>query len=306
MSTPRAQPSLARFALLSIAAAVATILLKGLAYLFTGSVGLFSDAMESFVNLVGGLMAYMMLKVAEQPADENHAYGHTKAEYFSSGLEGLLILGAAISIAWTACLRLLSPMPLENIGIGLAISLTASGINLGTALLLLRAGKKHRSITLEANAKHLLTDAWTSIGVLAGILAVAATGWLRLDPLIALGVAANIVWAAYRILSKSVYGLMDAALPRRELEAVRGAIERHMNEEVHYHALRTRRSGARCFVSLHVLVPGDWSVQRGHSLCEEIEADIRLVVWPVTVFTHLEPAQDPASYDDMHLERVPR
>jgi cation diffusion facilitator family transporter len=306
MTSHTAQPSLARYALLSIAAAIATIILKGLAYLFTGSVGLFSDAMESFVNLVGGLMAYMMLKVAEQPADENHAYGHTKAEYFSSGLEGLLILGASVSIAWTASLRLLSPTPLENIGLGLAISVAASGINLGTALLLHRAGKKYRSITLEANANHLLTDVWTSAGVLVAILAVAATGWLRLDPLIAMAVAANIAWAAYRILRKSVYGLMDAALPRRELEAVRGAIEHHMNEDVHYHALRTRRSGARCFVSLHVLVPGDWSVQRGHTLCEEIEADIRLAVSPVTVFTHLEPAQDPASYDDIHLERPQR
>lgn len=295
--------SLTRFAWLSIGAAVATIALKALAYAFTGSVGLLSDAMESFVNLLGGAMALMMLKIAERPADENHAYGHTKAEYFSSGLEGILIFVAAGSIGWQAVLRLLSPMPLEQVGLGVALSTGASVINLLTALVMLRAGRKHHSITLEANGKHLMTDVWTSVGVIGGIIAVGATGWLRLDPLIALAVAANIVWTAVRILRKTAYGLMDAALPNHELEAVRKAIESHVNDHVHYHALRTRRSGARRFVSFHLLVPGDWTIQRGHALCEEIEADIRNSVPQVTVFTHLEPSQDPCSYDDMTLDR---
>lgn len=295
--------SLTRFAWLSIAAAVATITLKALAYWLTGSVGLLSDAMESFVNLLGGAVALWMLKIAERPADENHAYGHTKAEYFSSGLEGLLIFCAAASIAWAAVGRLFAPQPIEQIGIGLLLSTGASLINLGTAIVLLRAGRRHHSVTLEANAKHLLTDVWTSVGVIAGILAVSMTGWLRIDPVIALLVAANIVWTAWRIVNKSVYGLMDAALPPHELAAVKAAIEAHMQGDVQYHALRTRRSGARRFVSLHVLVPGDWTVQRGHTLCEEIEAEIRRSVPLITVFTHLESLHDPASYEDMVLDR---
>lgn len=303
MTAKEENRSLTRFAWLSIAAAVTTIALKALAYVFTGSVGLLSDAMESFVNLLGGMMALMMLKIAERPADENHAYGHTKAEYFSSGLEGILILLAAGSIAWEASSRLISPLPLEQVSLGVALSAGASVVNLVTAMIMLRAGRKHHSITLEANGRHLMTDVWTSVGVIGGIVAVGVTGWLRIDPIIALVVAANIVWAAVRILRKTAYGLMDAALPNHELDAVRTAIEGHMSEEMHYHALRTRRSGARRFVSFHLLVPGDWTIQQGHTFCEEIEADIRTRIPHVTVFTHLEPLQDPSSYDDMNLDR---
>lgn len=303
MNTPNETRSLTHYAWLSIAVALITIALKSLAYAYTGSVGLFSDAVESLVNLIGGIMALWMLKIAARPADDNHAYGHTKAEYFSSGLEGMLILLAAFSIAWAALLRLWSPMPIGQIGIGFTLSVAASAVNLGAALLLLRAGKRYHSVTLEANAHHLLTDVWTSAGVVLGILAVAGTGWQRIDPIIALLVAGNIAWAAWRVLRKSIGGLMDVALPRHEQHAVRAAIEPHLHDEVQYHALRTRRSGARRFVSLHVLVPGDWTVHRGHALCETIEEDIRASIPNASVFTHLESLNDPASYDDMVLDR---
>ena len=296
-------PPITRFAWLSIAAAVVTIGLKVAAYGLTGSVGLLSDAMESGVNLVGALMALGMLTVALRPADEDHSYGHSKAEYFSSGVEGALILVAAVGIAVTAAERLLSPRPLEQVGIGLGVSLVASLVNLSVAMVLLRASRRSRSVTLEANAHHLLTDVWTSAGVLAGVGLVAITGWLWLDPLVALVVAANIVWTGTTIVRKSVLGLMDTALPAEEIRALRGALEPHLKDGVQYHALRSRQSGARRFVSLHVLVPGDWTVHRGHGLLERIEADIRRVIPQVTVFTHLESLDDPSSWDDETLDR---
>ena len=298
-------PNLGRFAWLSIAAAIATIALKSVAYGLTGSVGLLSDAAESIVNLVGAVVALAMLTVAARPADEDHAYGHNKAEYFSSGVEGTLILVAAVSIAVAAVLRLLTPRPIEQVGLGLAVSVVASLVNLAVALILLRASKTYQSVTLEASAHHLLTDVWTSVGVFLGVAAVAMTGWLRLDPILALGVAANIVWTGTRIVRKSVFGLMDASLPPDELAAVRQALAGHLAEGVEYHALRTRVAGARRFVSLHVLVPGGWTVHRGHAMLEDIEARIREVVPNVTVFTHLESLDDPASWDDQHLDRPP-
>ncbi len=293
--------SLTRFAWLSIAAAVLTIGLKTGAYLITGSVGLLSDALESVVNLAGALMALAMLTIAARPADEDHAYGHSKAEYFSSGFEGTLILVAAVGIAITAVQRLLAPRVLEEIGLGLAVSILASGVNLATALILLHAARQHNSITLRASAYHLLTDVWTSVGVVVGVGGVAATGWLRLDPIVAIAVAANIVWSGAHIIRDSVRGLMDAALPPEEQAAVCRALEPHKQAGVQYHALRTRRSGALRFVSLHVLVPGSWTVQRGHHLLERIEADIRAALPNVTVFTHLESLGDPASWDDVAL-----
>jgi len=296
-------PNLTRYAWLSIAAALATILLKTAAYLLTGSVGLLSDAVESLVNLVGAVMALSMLTVASRPADEDHSYGHSKAEYFSSGVEGTLILIAALSIAVAAARRLLAPQPLEQVSVGLAVSVAASVINLVVAVVLLRAGKRHHSITLEANAQHLLTDVWTSAGVIVGVSAVAATGWLHLDPIVAMLVAANIVWTGTRIVRRSVLGLMDTALPVAELAAVKAALDSHLNDGIEYHALRTRQSGARRFVSLHVLVPGAWTVHRGHALLEDLEAKIRAVVPNVTVFTHLESLDDPASWDDQLLDR---
>ena len=300
---PETRKSLTRFAWLSIGAALLTIGLKTAAYLITGSVGLFSDAIESLVNLLGGIMALAMLTIAARPADEDHAYGHGKAEYFSSGLEGGLILVAAISIAVAAVLRLFTPKPLEELGIGIAISLAASVVNLVVALLLLRAGRKHNSITLEANAHHLLTDVWTSVGVIAGIGLVIATGWQWLDPVVALLVAANITRTAVGIMRRSVGGLMDAAISPKDLEAVRKIFLTYEANGVKFHALRTRQAGARRFISVHVLVPGDWTVHRGHELLEQIEADIRHAVADSTIFTHLESLDDPASWEDEALER---
>ncbi len=295
--------SLTRFAWLSVSAAVATIGLKAAAYLLTGSVGLLSDALESLVNLVGALMALAMLTIAARPEDENHAYGHGKAEYFSSGVEGTLILIAAGSIAVAAVQRIIHPRPLEQVGIGLAVSVVASLINLGVSLILLRAAKRYESITLEANARHLMTDVWTSAGVLIGVSAVALTGWLPLDPLIALLVAANIVWSGVRIVRDSVFGLMDAALPTEEQNAILLILQSYQQAEVDFHAFRTRQSGARRFISMHILVPGSWTVQQGHELAEKIEADIRNALRNTTVFTHVEPLDDPASWNDLALDR---
>jgi cation diffusion facilitator family transporter len=296
--------SLKRFAWLSIAAAVTTIALKTVAYLVTGSVGLLSDALESVVNLIGAVMALAMLTIAARPADEDHAHGHSKAEYFSSGVEGSLILVAALAIAAAAVERLLSPKPLDQIGLGLVVSTAASLVNLGVALVLLRKSKEAHSITLEANAHHLLTDVWTSAGVIVGVGAVAVTGWTRLDPIVALVVAANIVFTAVRIMRASVLGLMDTSLPPVEREAVKRVLHAHADGGVQFHALRTRQSGARRFVSVHVLVPGAWTVHDGHQLLERIEADLRAALPNMSVLTHLESLDDPTSWDDEELDRV--
>jgi cation diffusion facilitator family transporter len=296
--------SLTRFAWLSIAAAILTIALKAVAYLLTGSVGLLSDALESFVNLIGALMALAMLTIAARPADEDHAYGHSKAEYFSSGVEGTLILIAAVSISVAASQRLLAPKPLEQIGLGVGVSIVASLVNLFVARVLLRASKHYHSVTLEANAQHLMTDVWTSAGVLVGVGAVALTGWERLDPIVAFIVAGNIIWAGVRIVRKSVLGLMDTALPIEAQNMIQRVLEPYRQNGVQYHALRTRQSAARQFVSLHVIVPGKWTVQRGHQLLERIEADLRGVMPNVTVFTHLESLNDPASWNDATLDHA--
>jgi cation diffusion facilitator family transporter len=293
---------LTRYAWLAIAAALLTIGLKTAAYLITGSVGLLSDAVESLVNLVGGFLALAMLTVAARPADEDHAYGHSKAEYFSSGVEGGLILVAAAGITVAAVQRLLAPRPLEAVGLGLAISLLASFVNLGVALLLLRVGRRNNSITLEANAHHLLTDVWTSGGVLAGVGLVALTGWSWLDPVVAVMVAGNIVRTGVAIVRRSILGLMDTALSAQDLAAVRQVLGTYERDGIQFHALRSRQAGARKFVSTHVLVPGEWTVQHGHELLDRIEADIRRVLPDSAVFTHLESLDDPASWDDESLD----
>ena len=297
--------SLTRFAWLSIAAAIATMLLKTAAWRLTGSVGLLSDALESLVNLAGALMALAMLSVAARPPDEDHPHGHGKAEYFSAGVEGSLIVIAAVSIAVAAVDRLLHPRALQQVGLGLAVSVVASLVNLGVALVLLRAARVNRSVTLQANAHHLLTDVWTSAGVLVGVGAVALTGWPRLDPIVALAVAANIVWTGGRIVLESVGGLMDAALPEHEVAVLRRLLDAYASQGIEYHALRTRRAGSLRFVSVHVLVPPDWSVQRGHDVLEQIEGEIRRALPPVTILTHLEPLGDPLAMDDQHLHRAP-
>lgn len=295
--------SLARYAWLSIAAALITIALKALAYLVTGSVGMLSDVMESLVNLVAALIALVMLTIASRPADENHAYGHSKAEYFSSGVEGTLIVIAAVSIGVAAVHRLIVPRQLEQIGLGMGISIAASLVNLLVSLLLLRAGRQYRSITLEANAKHLLTDVWTSGGVVVAIGAVALTGWQWLDPVIALMVAANIVWSGGGIVYRSVAGLMDAALPAEDQDTLKKVLQPYLQNGIAFHAIRTRQSGIRRFVSLHVLVPGNWTVHEGHCMLEMIEASICQALPNVTVFTHLESLDDPASWKDTALDR---
>lgn len=295
--------SLSRFAWISIAAALFTMGLKYVAYLLTDSVGLLSDALESGVNLVGALMALAMLTIAARPADEDHAYGHSKAEYFSSGVEGTLILIAAISISVAGIGRLANPKPLEQIGLGLAVSVVAALVNLVVGLILLRAAKRYQSITLKANAYHLMTDVWTSAGVLVGVAVVGLTDLGSIDPIVALIVAGNISWSGVRIVRESVLGLMDTALPAHERNVICKALEFHKQAGVQYHALLTRQSGANRFVSLHVLVPGEWTIHRGHQMLERIEADIRFALPNVTVFTHLESIDDPLSWDDIEMEQ---
>jgi cation diffusion facilitator family transporter len=244
-----------------------------------------------------------MLTIAARPADEDHAFGHSKAEYFSSGVEGTLILLAAASIGAAAIPRLITPKPIEQIGLGMGISVAASLVNLAVATVLMRAGRQHHSITLEANARHLMTDVWTSVGVLVGVGAVALTGWQRLDPIVACLVAANIVWSGIGIMRKSVLGLMDTALPLEDQGLLQGVLEPYVRSGVQYYALRTRQSGAQQFISLHLLVPGRWTVQRGHRLSERVEADIRRVLPSATVLTHLESVGDTAAWDDASLDR---
>lgn len=296
-------PSLLRYAWLSIAAALATIFLKALAWWVTGSVGLLSDALESLVNLAGALMALWMLSLAAQPADDRHHFGHGKAEYFSSGFEGLLILIAAIAIAVAAIERLRHPQPLEQVGIGFAVSVLASLINLAVGRALIAVGRRHHSIALEADGHHLMTDVWTSAGVLAAVVLVVVTGWLWLDPLIALLVAANIVWTGMRLMQRSAAGLMDSALPPEQLQAVEAALAPFRARGVDFHALRTRQAGMRQFVSIHVLVPGAWTVQRGHDLAEDVEAAIRASLPRANVTTHIEPIEDARAHEDIGLDR---
>lgn len=290
---------LRRYAWLSIAAAVATIALKSMAFAITGSVGLLSDAMESIVNLVAAVVALVALAIAARPADQEHLYGHSKAEYISAAVEGAMILVAAGAILVSAAGRLLQPQLLEHVGPGLAVSVLAAALNGAVARVLLRAGRQHRSITLAADGQHLMTDVWTSAGVVMGVGAVAVTGWERLDPLIAIAVGANIVVAGWRLISRSVGGLMDRALPAADHETIDAVLDRYRTEEgVRFHALRSREAGSRRFVSVHVLVPGAWTVKAGHDLLERLEADLDAGLDGATVFTHMEPLEDPASYAD--------
>lgn len=296
--------NLGRFAWLSIGAAVATILLKASAYFLTGSVGLLSDALESVINLVAAIVALWMLKVASLPPDEEHSFGHHKAEYFSSIVEGGLIIIAALGIIFTAIQRLITPQPLEQVGIGLAVNLLATVINLVVALKILQAGKQAKSITLEANGKHLMTDVWTSVGVVAGVGLVYWTKILAFDSVVAILVAANILWSGAGLVKRSVYGLLDTAISAEELKAVNEILEKFVREKgIAHHALRTREAGTHKFVSVHILVPGQWTVQKGHELLEVIESQIAEAVTNVVVFTHLEPLEDEASWQDIELIR---
>ena len=297
--------SLLRFAWLAIAGSVVVIGLKVLAYALTGSVGLLSDALESIVNLVAAFAALLALKVASQPADENHPFGYDKAEYFSSGLEGGMILVAASAIIVTAGDRLLHQKALEALGAGLAISSIATLINLAIARVLLAAGHRYRSIALEADGRHLMTDVWTSVGVVVGVAAAGLSGWAWLDPTIALLVGVNIVWTGFRLMQRSARGLMDRALPNQDQDDIARILATSVDDPLKYHALRTRQAGSRRFVEFHLLVPGAWTVQHGHDVMEGIEARIRDQLPNTTVLIHLEPVEDPASWADVGLDRDP-
>ena len=289
---------------LSIAAAIMTIALKTEAYFLTGSVGLLSDAMESLINLVAALAAFWALSFAATPADEDHPFGHNKAEYFSSGLESILIVIAAIGIGVVAWGRLFSPQPLEQIGWGLILSLIATVINGFVAWVLLRAGRRLRSITLRADAHHLLTDVWTSAGVTAGILLVKLTGWLILDPIIALLVAASILVSGVRLLRETSAGLLDTALPQADRDRITSIFSVYERDGIRFHALRTRVAGSRGFVSFHLLVPGEWTIQRGHDLCEQVEQEIVHALPGTNVIAQMEPLEDPKSWADLELDRT--
>jgi cation diffusion facilitator family transporter len=295
---------LTRFAWLSIGAALATITLKVAAYLLTGSVGLLSDAIESLVNLAGAVIALIMLTIAARPADESHVYGHSKAEYFASLAEGLLILAAAIWIIVTAVERLLHPQGLQDLGIGLVVSAAASLINFTVARILMKQGKKQNSISLEADAHHLMTDVWTSVGVISGVAIAGLTGWIVIDPLLAIAVALNILWTGFQLIRRSVAGLMDAALPEQEQQQIEGVMKIYRERGVKFHALLTRQAAARRFISVHMLVPGEWTVHDAHHVAEDFEADVRAALGGVvTVFTHLEPVEDEISMEDIYLDR---
>jgi cation diffusion facilitator family transporter len=292
-----------RFAWLSIFAAVVTIGLKLAAFLLTGSVGLLSDALESVVNLVAAIIALIALNIAARPPDDDHAFGHDKVEYFSSGVEGTLILLAAASIAYASIERFLSPQPLDDIGVGLVISAVASLVNGGVAIVLMRAGREYQSITLEADAKHLLTDVYTSIGIIAALIVVNATGWTWLDPTIGIVVALNILRSGALLVRRSALGLMDTAIPPVDINQIESIFDRYRHRGLDFHALRTRDAGARQFISFHVLVPAGWTVQRGHNLLEKLEADVRAALPRSHITTHLEPLGDPAAMADIELDR---
>ena len=277
--------------------------MKSVAYWLTGSVGLLSDALESIVNLVAAAFTMAMLVVAARPPDEDHRYGHEKVEYFSSALEGVLILVAAVSIAAAAVTRLMNPQPLERIGIGLVVTLAASVVNLVVARVLLRAGRRANSIALEADGQHLMTDVWTSVAVVIGVALVEPSGWVLLDPVVALAAAAHIASTAVRLIRRSALGLMDTSLDVAQQQVIEEALQPFRNQGVQFHAVRTRQSGGRNFVSFHVLVPGHWTVAAGHAMLEQIEAAVRERIVNVSVFTHLEPIDDPASWADVSLHR---
>jgi cation diffusion facilitator family transporter len=286
------------YAGISILTSAVTIALKFAAYAVTGSVGLLSDAIESIVNIVAAMVALVALTYAAGKPDREHNFGHEKAQYFSSGIEGALIFVAAGAIVWTAIPRLLHPAPIEQVGLGLAISVAASLANAACAWFMLRGAREHRSITLEADARHLLTDVWTTAGVLVAVVIVHFTGWLIVDPLVAIAVALNVLWTGAQLIRRSFEGLMDRAFPDEEIAKITAVLDTLRHQGCDFHALRTRQSGARGFVDVHVLVPGKTSVQRGHDLVEELERRIIEQLPHVEVLIHLEPIEDPRSWDD--------
>jgi len=286
------------YAWLSVATSIVTIVLKFAAYFLTGSVGLLSDAVEALVNSAAALVALAMLSYSAHAPDREHNFGHEKAQYFSSGIEGALVFVAAAAIVWTSVPRLFHPAAIEQVPLGLTLSVLASVANAACAWVMLRAARVHRSITLEADARHLLTDVWTTVGVVIGVILVQVTGILRLDPIIAIAVAIQILWTGFVLITRSFHGLMDRAVPDADRAVIIEVLEKLRHEGADYHALRTRESGAKSFVDVHVLVPGRMSVQEAHDLAESLENDIRSRLPHVEVLTHLEPLEDPKSWDD--------
>jgi cation diffusion facilitator family transporter len=286
------------YAWVSLATSIVTIALKFAAYYLTGSVGLLSDAVEAVVNIVAALVALGVLTYAEAGPDREHNFGHEKAQYFSSGIEGALIFVAAGGIVWTAIPRLMHPQEIEQVSLGLGLSILAALANVWCARIMLRAAAFHRSITLEADARHLLTDVWTTAGVFVGVLLVQWTGWLRLDALVALAVAVQILWTGWHLMARSFEGLMDRAIPDEDRAVIIEVLDQLRHQGGDYHALRTRMSGAKSFVDVHVLLPGKMSIQAGHDLVERLENDIHARLPHVEVLTHLEPLEDPKSWDD--------
>ncbi|WP_216692775.1 cation diffusion facilitator family transporter [Dietzia psychralcaliphila] len=294
--------TLKKFAWLSVATSIVTISLKMVAWWVTGSVGLLADAAESVVNLVAAVVALIAITVAERPADDDHQFGHSKAEYFSAGVEGAMIFVAATFILYTGVERLLNPVPIGSLGLGLAISVVAAVVNGVVGTLLVRAGIKHRSPTLRADGKHLLTDVVTSVGVVVGVALVWLTGWEFLDPIVAIAVGLNILFIGYRLVHESGMGLMDATLPDEDNRAIQAVLDRHRQPGlIDFHELRTRESGKWRFVEFHALVPGDWSVERGHDLVEKVEQEIHSALPHSHITTHLEPIEDERSYNDVRL-----
>ena len=291
--------NLARFAWISIAASVLTMALKFGAFLLTGSVSLLSDALESIVNLIAAIVALIALKIADSPADERYTFGRSKAEYFSAGIEGAMVFVAAAAIIFSAIQRIIQPAPLDNVGIGLLVSAIAALINGATGLILLRTGRTHSSPTLIADGKHLLTDVITTIGVIIGVLLVTATHWILLDPIVAILVALNIIWIGIGLIRSAMAGLLDAALPDEENEQIITVLRTFMSDTATFHGLQTRQSGRVRFVRVDVQVPGSWTVAEGHSFGEEIEAAIRHQLPETHVTVHVEPIEDPSSYEDI-------
>jgi len=294
---------LLRYIRLSIAASIAVIFIKTAAWYLTGSVGLLSDAVESVINLIAGVMAMVMFKISVLPPDKNHEYGHDKAEYFSSLIEGILILTASVGIICTAVVRFIDPQPIEKLGIGLIVSFIAAAINFVVARILLKAGRKYSSITLEADSYHLMADVWTSVGVIAGVGIAGITGWVRLDSMVAFLVGINIIVIAYKIIRRSVSCLMDTSLSSYELGIIESVLDEYRKKGIKFHALLTRQAASRRFVSVHVLVSDEMTVHDAHHIADNIEADIRAALKDAVVFTHLEPAGDEISLDDIKLDR---
>jgi cation diffusion facilitator family transporter len=298
------EPHLVQPILLSILAALATMALKAGAYYITGSIGLLSDAAESGINLLAAVTAYLSLWYSAMPVDRSHTYGHAKIEYFSSGLEGLLILAAAVGIAIYAAHRFMEPEPLQSLGIGTVAAGIAVVVNLAAARILLRVGRARQSIVLEADGHHLMTDVWTTTGILVGLVLVWVTGKLWIDPLIALLMAGNITWTALVLLWRSFNGLMDHSLPAAEQAVVRRAIESQLRPEMTYHALRTRQAGSRRFADCHLLVPGALTVQQAHEVATRIEQAVRQAFPGMEVTVHIEPIEEAAAWRDSAMLRI--